>query len=78
MVAAMRSPKGASAETLRQVLQGQIIVAASVPMYMEHEAVMTRSEHLEAICSLAKRITWHRSFKLFEFIRCIWVCAVVF
>jgi putative PIN family toxin of toxin-antitoxin system len=53
MVAAMRSPRGASAELLRQVLTGSQRALASVPLFTEYEAVMTREEHLSAACATA-------------------------
>jgi putative PIN family toxin of toxin-antitoxin system len=48
VVAALRSPKGASAEFLRRVRLGDVIMLVSVPLFAEYEAVATRSEHLEA------------------------------
>jgi putative PIN family toxin of toxin-antitoxin system len=48
MVAALRSPHGASAELLRQVLVGDRVAMASVPLFVEYEAVMSRPEHLKA------------------------------
>ncbi|MBS0366227.1 MAG: putative toxin-antitoxin system toxin component, PIN family [Proteobacteria bacterium] len=48
MVAALRSPRGASAELLRQVLVGERLALASVPLFVEYEAVMTRPGHLQA------------------------------
>jgi putative PIN family toxin of toxin-antitoxin system len=48
IVAALRSPSGASAELLRRARQEQITLAASVSLFMEYEAVCTRAEHLEA------------------------------
>jgi putative PIN family toxin of toxin-antitoxin system len=48
MVAALRSPAGASAEILRRVIQGQISALASVALFVEYEAVMCRQEHLRA------------------------------
>ena len=48
MVAALRSPNGASAELLRQVLVGERTAMASVPLFVEYEAVMSRPEHLKA------------------------------
>lgn len=48
MVAALRSPLGASAELLRQVLVGERVALASVPLFVEYEAVMSRPEHLKA------------------------------
>lgn len=48
MVSALRSPSGASAELLRQVLVGDRVAMASVPLFVEYEAVMSRPEHLKA------------------------------
>jgi putative PIN family toxin of toxin-antitoxin system len=48
LVAAARSPSGASAEVLRRVLAGQIALVCSVPLFMEYEAVLLRREHLIA------------------------------
>lgn len=48
MVAALRSPRGASAELLRQVLMGRRVALASVPLFVEYEEVLTRPEHLKA------------------------------
>lgn len=48
VVAALRSPAGASAELLRRVRRGELTMAASVSLFMEYEAVCSRSEHLLA------------------------------
>jgi putative PIN family toxin of toxin-antitoxin system len=48
MVAALRSPRGASAKLLGQILTGRWVALASVPLFVEYEAVMTREEHLDA------------------------------
>lgn len=48
LVAAVRSPRGASAELLRRVLKGEATLLASVPLFLEYEAVATRAEHLDA------------------------------
>jgi len=48
LVAAVRSPKGASAEILRRVLTGQLSVLCSVPLFLEYEAVLSRPEQLQA------------------------------
>jgi putative PIN family toxin of toxin-antitoxin system len=45
VVAAMRSPAGASAAILRAARQGRITLAASVPLALEYEAVCCRAEH---------------------------------
>src|SRR4051794_22563194 len=47
-VEALRSPAGASAELLRRVRQGGVVMLASVPLFAEYEAVATRPEHLDA------------------------------
>jgi putative PIN family toxin of toxin-antitoxin system len=48
MVAALRSPGGASAELLRQVLAGERSATGSVPLFLEYESVMSRPVHLKA------------------------------
>lgn len=45
-IAAVRSPTGASAELLRRVLQGQVTLVCSVPLFLEYEDVLARPEHL--------------------------------
>ena len=45
VVAAMRSPAGASAAIIRVVRQRQATLLLSVPLAMEYEAVCRRSEH---------------------------------
>lgn len=45
IVAALRSPTGASAELLRRARRKEIILAASVSLFMEYEAVCQRPEH---------------------------------
>lgn len=45
MVAAMRSPKGASAAIVRAALEGVAQLLMSVPLAMEYEAVCGRLEH---------------------------------
>jgi predicted nucleic acid-binding protein len=45
VVAAMRSPTGASAAIVRAVRQRQATLLLSVPLAMECEAVCRRSEH---------------------------------
>jgi putative PIN family toxin of toxin-antitoxin system len=47
VVAAMRSPAGASAAIIRVVRQRQATLLLSVPLAMEYEAVCRRSEHRE-------------------------------
>jgi putative PIN family toxin of toxin-antitoxin system len=46
LVAAVRSPKGASRWLLRAALEGGIEIVVSVPLILEYEAVLTRPEHL--------------------------------
>ncbi len=48
IVAAMRSPSGASAELLRLVRHGKVAMAVTVPLVLEYEAILTRAEHLDA------------------------------
>jgi putative PIN family toxin of toxin-antitoxin system len=48
VVAAFRSPEGASRWLLRRVLQRRIAAAISVPLLLEYEAVLNRPEHLAA------------------------------
>jgi len=46
LVAAVRSSRGASRELLRMVLDGELRPLVSVPLVLEYEEVLTRSEHL--------------------------------
>ena len=48
VVAALRSPSGASAEWLRMARRGQVEIAASVSLFIEYESVCTRQPHLTA------------------------------
>lgn len=73
MVAALRSPSGASAELLRMARHNHFEVLISVGMILEYEAVLKRLEHLvvaglsgpdiddllDAFCIFAKPITNH-------------------
>jgi putative PIN family toxin of toxin-antitoxin system len=45
IVAAMRSPTGASAAIVRKARQGKVVLLASVALAMEYEAVCVRPEH---------------------------------
>jgi len=45
IVAAMRSPSGASAAIIRKARRGKVALLLSVPLAMEHEAVCVRPEH---------------------------------
>lgn len=49
LVAARRSASGASNFLLRRSGDGDIVVLASVPLFIEYEAVLTRPEHLDAM-----------------------------
>jgi putative PIN family toxin of toxin-antitoxin system len=73
VVAAMRSPRGASAEILRAARQGRAILLLSMPLALEYEAVLSRAEHrlaaglsehevkvfLTAVVALAEPVTTH-------------------
>ena len=48
VVAAMRSPGGASAALLRAARSGRATLLATAPLCFEYEAVCNRPEHLEA------------------------------
>ena len=48
LVAGIRSPNGASAEILRKALVKDIAVLCSVPLFLEYEEVLLRTEHLTA------------------------------
>ena len=48
VVAALRSPAGASAELIRMARQGSLDLAASVSLFIEYESVCTRQPHLDA------------------------------
>lgn len=48
MVAALRSDAGASRRLLVAVLDRRLTLLVSVPLLIEYEAVMTRTEHLAA------------------------------
>src|SRR5258706_12397612 len=45
IVAAMRSPGGASAEILRKARQGRVTLLVSVPLAIEYEAICSEAEH---------------------------------
>ncbi len=46
LVAALRSPGGASRQLLQALRAGRIQAVATVGMFVEYEAVLTRPEHL--------------------------------
>src|SRR3954453_20808562 len=48
IVAAMRSPTGASAALLRAARSGRVTLAATVPLCLEYEDVCSRPEHVIA------------------------------
>lgn len=56
LVAAVRSPAGASAEILKRVLNGQMDALCSVPLFMEYESVLLRPEHLAAAGAQAHEV----------------------
>jgi predicted nucleic acid-binding protein len=73
MVAALRSPTGASAELLRMARHEKFGLLVSVAMILEYEAVLKRTEHLsvagltvddvddllDALCVFAMPVTNH-------------------
>ena len=52
LVAALRSPDGASRLWLRSILAGEVTALLSVPLMLQYEAVITRPEHLHE-CGLS-------------------------
>jgi putative PIN family toxin of toxin-antitoxin system len=48
VVAALRSPSGASAALIRQVRAGKVQILMSVPLALEYEAICKRAEHILA------------------------------
>lgn len=48
IIAAMRSPRGASSAILRAVDEGQMRILVSVPVALEYEAKCTEPEHFQA------------------------------
>ena len=73
IVAAMRSPGGASAAILRKARQGSVTLLVSVPLAMEYEAVCSEAEHrlaaeltesevqifLDAVVAMAEQVETH-------------------
>ncbi len=57
VVAAMRSPTGASAALLEAALDGRLRLLANVALVLEYEAVCWRAEHLLAAGLKAKQAT---------------------
>jgi putative PIN family toxin of toxin-antitoxin system len=56
LVAALRSDRGASRKILTSVFERRIQAVVSVPLMIEYEAVLTRSEHLSAAGLTAKEV----------------------
>jgi|SRR5579859_6822687 len=48
VVAAMRSPRGASAALILAIDEGRADLLATVPLFLEYEAVCSRAEHVLA------------------------------
>jgi putative PIN family toxin of toxin-antitoxin system len=46
LVAALRSPKGASSALLTRLSQDRFVLLGSVPLFLEYEAVLSRPEQL--------------------------------
>jgi len=73
IVAAMRSPRGASAAILRAARNGRVTLLVSVPLGMEYEAVCSELEHrlaaglsereveifLDAVLAMAEPVKTH-------------------
>jgi len=73
IVAAMRSPDGASAAILREARQGKVTPLVSVPLALEYEAICSRVEHrlaaglsesevqifLDAVVAMAEPVETH-------------------
>ena len=73
IVAAMRSPSGASAAILRTARQGRITLLVSVPLALEYEAICSEAEHrlaaglsereveifLDAVVAMAEPVKTH-------------------
>lgn len=57
LVAARRSGTGAANALLRRVDGGDFAALASVPLFLEYEAVLTRAEHLLVSGMTAKQVT---------------------
>ncbi len=73
LIAALRSPTGASAELLRRVRREQLTLLASVPLFLEYEAKCLEVEHrlaaglsedevrrfLDTLAALVRPVTVH-------------------
>jgi putative PIN family toxin of toxin-antitoxin system len=56
LVAAMRSPSGASSRLVVAALDGEVSMLANVALFAEYEAVMTRKEHILAARTTRARV----------------------
>jgi putative PIN family toxin of toxin-antitoxin system len=73
IVAAMRSPGGASAAILRKARKGRVTLLVSVPLAVEYEAICSEAEHrlaaglsereveifVDAVVAMAEPVTTH-------------------
>jgi putative PIN family toxin of toxin-antitoxin system len=73
LLAALRSDRGASRELLLAALDRRVVALVSVPLFLEYESVLTRSEHriktglsveetnevLYALAAVAERVSFH-------------------
>jgi putative PIN family toxin of toxin-antitoxin system len=57
LVAALRSDQGASRQLLLAALEHQIDMLVSVPLILEYEAVLTRSEQLKEFTLTAREVS---------------------
>jgi putative PIN family toxin of toxin-antitoxin system len=57
LVAARRSRAGASNALLRKADNHEFVIVASVPLYLEYEAVLSRAEHLLASGASRKQVS---------------------
>jgi predicted nucleic acid-binding protein len=56
LVAALRSPGGASRAWLQSILRTEVELLLTVPLVLQYEAVLTRPEHLAASGATAREI----------------------
>jgi putative PIN family toxin of toxin-antitoxin system len=56
LVAALRSDRGASRQLLLAALDRRFVMLASVPLFLEYEAVLTRPEHAAAAGIAAEEV----------------------
>lgn len=57
VVAALRSPRGASARLLEAALDGTVTLLVNVALVLEYEAVCSRAEHVAASGLSAKQLS---------------------